>query len=203
VQLTDIPAGCNGLPVALTVYGTDGVVVATGNGTASTGPMQVTTTVYPYSQVVGVALLVDTWGISTTWTAPVVPPFTCVAVNNSWQPLPPPASCTVTNPVVVLGTTTDPGGTTYPTATLTFGISGLTGNARFIVTADFGSVPMFPGWTPVRVFQDHLIDDPNYNCSQLPIVSVRGRNNAGPSYNLFETTRPTNANPGGWTRICP
>ena len=198
VQLSSVAAPCAGRTAQVAVYNSAGAAIATGSGTATTGSFDVATTNFPYSAVAGVAVLFDTWGVPTTWTAPVVPPFTCVATNNQWVPVVPAVNCTVTNLVVTPGTS---GG--FATETISFRVGNLGGNTRFILTADFGSVPTFPGWTPQRVWRLILRSDPNYDCGQLPIVSVRGRTSDGPTYYLFETLNPANINPGGYTRICP
>lgn len=63
--------GCNGLGVQITVVGAAGSVLATGSGTAGANPLVITTSVnYNAANVTGVALLVGTWGVPTTWATP-------------------------------------------------------------------------------------------------------------------------------------
>jgi hypothetical protein len=198
VALPALPAACAGKNVEVTVFDASGNAIATGSGAAGAAPFDVATTTFSYSQVSGIAVLVDTWGVPATWTDPIVAPFTCVATNSAWIPVIPAVNCTVTNLVVTPGTS---GG--FATATISFRVGNLGGNTRFVLTADFGSVPTFPGWTPTGVWRRVLRSDTTYSCTQLPIVSVRGRTSDGPTYYLFETLNPVNVNPGGYTRICP
>lgn len=197
VQISSIPAACNNLAVSIVVYDAAGVQLATGTGnTGATGTASVTTTSYRGASATGTALLVNTWGVRTTWTAP--PYYTCIALLANNNPVVPTVNCTLTNVTVTLGTHNG-----YQTATMSFRVANLGGNPRFLVTVDFASNPPFPGWTPVRLWRDNLLADPAYACTQLPFVSARGRVNQGPTYFFYETLDPVNFNPGGYTRICP
>lgn len=197
VQISGIPAACNDLTVNLVVYGAAGLQLATGTGTTgATGTATITTTSYRGVSAKGVALLVNTWGVRTTWTAP--PYYTCIATNNQWVPIVPTVNCTLANETFTLGTHRG-----YQTMTMSFQVEDLGGRNRFILTVDFAAAPPFPGWTPVRLWQNNLRADPSYSCTQLPFVSVRGRTSDGPTYYFYETLDPQNFNPGGYTRICP
>lgn len=197
VSLGSVPATCNDLAVGVVVYDAGGLELASGTGnTGATGTATITTTSYRGVSAAGVALLVDTWGVRTTWTVP--PWYTCVATNNLWVPITPTVNCTFTNVAVTLGTHNG-----YQTATLSFRVGNMGGYTRFVASVDFAAAPPFPGWTPVRLWRLNLRADPTYACSRLPFVSFRGRTTDPLPYRLYETLDPVNFNPGGYTRICP
>jgi hypothetical protein len=198
VQFSSVAAACAGLAAQVTVYDAAGTAIATGSGTAAAGSFDVATTSFAYSAVAGVAVLFDTWGVPTTWTVPVVPPF--VLTDSGYVPLVPTQYCTLNTITTTTGTT---GG--YPFVNVTFRVTSPTNN-RFLLTVDFGSIvlpPGFPGWTPKSVSVITLTAHPSYACSGLPIATVRGRNNVGGTrvFTLYETTRP-NYLPGGYVAIC-
>ena len=86
VSLTDLDAACVGASVQLTVYDAAGTALATGTGTAGASPFDITTTSYTSTAVAGVALLVGTWGVPTTWTPPVVVPTACTSTPITLTP---------------------------------------------------------------------------------------------------------------------
>jgi len=207
VSLTNLAAACSGKAVQVTVYDATGAALATGTGTAGTAPFDVTTTAFVSTAATGVAILVGTWGVPATWTAPVLPVFTCVVTDNSFVPLVPAQSCTLKNISITTGTTTT-GGVTYPTVTATFRVNSPAGYLRFLVSADFGvtsPAPAFPGWTPLSVSTRILTAQVPSVCGSLPYFTARGVNNAASgttTFRIYGTTRPAYT-PVGNTAICP
>lgn len=70
VSVTNLAAACTGKAIQVTVYNVSGTSIATGTGSAGTAPFEITTTAFTSTAVAGVALLVGTWGVPTTWTPP-------------------------------------------------------------------------------------------------------------------------------------
>jgi hypothetical protein len=208
ISLTNLAAACSGQTMQVTVYDAAGTALATGTGTAGTAPFDITTTSFNATLATGIALLVGTWGVPTTWTPLVLPVFTCVATDNAFAPLVPAEVCTLKSITITTGTTTT-GGTTYPTVTVRFQVNSPAGHLRFLVTADFGVMsptPAFPGWTPVSVSTRNLTAQlpAGSSCSSLPLFTARGVNNAAngtTNFRIYGTTRPTYT-PVGNTAIC-
>jgi hypothetical protein len=205
VSLANLAAACSGQAIQVTVYDASQAALATGTGTAGTAPFDITTTSFNATLATGVALLVGTWGVPTTWTALVLPVFTCVATDNAFAPLVPAESCTLKNITITTGTS---GG--FPTTTANFRVNSPAGHLRFLVTADFGVMspaPAFPGWTPLSVSTRNLTAQlpTGSSCSSLPSFTARGVNNAASgttTFRIYGTTRPA-FTPAGNTAICP
>jgi hypothetical protein len=96
VSLTNLAAACSGKAIQVTVYDALGTSLATGSGVAGTAPFDIPTTAFTSTAATGVALLVGTWGVPTTWTPPVLTPaVSCVALNGGGNPQPS-KICTIT-----------------------------------------------------------------------------------------------------------
>ncbi|MBN2176416.1 MAG: hypothetical protein JW722_02025 [Demequinaceae bacterium] len=149
VLIESIPSECNGLTVSLVVYGSGGTELATGTGTTGAlGSAIITTGSYRGTDVQGVALLIGTWGVRTTWTSvPSTPSVSCIALNNGRNP-----QLSRTCSVVVTGTSG-----TYPNSSppdgemMNFTFNVTTTGAHWRVTIDF-THPDF-SWVPVWVGQ--------------------------------------------------
>lgn len=75
VEISTIPAACNGLPLAYFLFDDNGAVMVDGTGTASTGVMNFAIQGnYDAEDVVSAAVLIDTWPIPTTWSMDAPPP---------------------------------------------------------------------------------------------------------------------------------
>ena len=75
-----IPSECNGLALNLTVFGSAGAALGTSapSAVAATGTTTVTMiAAYSGAAVLGAALTIGGYGVTTTWTGPP-PPATCV-----------------------------------------------------------------------------------------------------------------------------
>ncbi len=146
VQVSDIPATCYNLDVLLSVVGTGETQLAEGTGaTGATGTATITTTAYfNASAAQSVALIIDIWGISATWTPPTVTPtISCIALNNGRNPWKN-HTCTVTN-ISVSGmypNSIPPGG-----QMMNFTFNVTTDGAHWRATIDFTAAG-FP-WVPV------------------------------------------------------
>jgi hypothetical protein len=206
VSLANLAAACSGQAIQVTVYDASQAALATGTGTAGTAPFDITTTSFNATLATGVALLVGTWGVPTTWTALVLPVFTCVATDNAFAPVVPAEPCTIKSISITNGTTTT-GGVTYRTVTATFRVNSPAAHLRFLVTADFGvTTPLpaaFPGWTPVSVAINTLTAQTPSVCGSLPLFTARGVNNranGSRTFTIYGTERPAFA--GGYTLVC-
>lgn len=70
VEISGIASACDGLTLTFYLLDAGGAVVETGSGTASTGTVTFGTSNYNASNVDSAAVLIATWPIPTTWTAP-------------------------------------------------------------------------------------------------------------------------------------
>ena len=148
VELTDIPASCVGLDVEVVVYDSSGNSIATGTGTVTTAPMDVTTTTYNINNAAGVALLVDTWGVPTTWDGVVLPAISCVSLNNGGNPWSSrPCSVSISGSSGTYPNSNPPGGDFM---NFTFNVTTTAPHWR--VTIDFSNGGTFP-WQPMGVGQ--------------------------------------------------
>lgn len=168
VSLADLSSACTGESVQLVVYGAGGTQLATGSGTAGTAPFDVTTTSYDSTQVVGVALLVGTWGVPTTWTAPTgIPAISCVPLNpggNPWKNHT--CSVSITGNSGTYPNSNPPGGLFY---NFTFNVT--TDGVSWRVTINFAD-PAFP-FSPVFVGQyaNQVKKAPGYTCG-TPVTTL-------------------------------
>ena len=154
VSVTNLAAACSGKTIQVTVFNSSGTALATGTGTAGTSPFDVTTTAFTSTAATGVAVLVGTWGVPTTWTPPATTPaVSCVALNGGGNPQPS-KTCTITlspNGSAPWANSTPPGGTLW---NFTFNVTSETGNweATFDLTnAAFPFVPRWIGQNSVTV----------------------------------------------------
>lgn len=204
VSITGIPAGCDNLAVALTVYGTGGTVLATGTGTTGTGgSATIATGTYTGSAVLGVALLIDTWGVHTTWTPPTEPPpVSCIPLNRNNDNSPAGQSCTaeLVSPTSYYPNSDPPGGELFG-----FQVNVSSTTPRWRVTIDFtdpyfhwqpqwinlvaGNVGVYGGCgtAPYSTIQ---IQPPRGTSGEWGFVLLTGQNGA-PTY------------PPGGTQLCP
>ncbi len=140
--------GCDGLSVQVTVYDTSGNSMVTGLTTAGADPLVVTTSgSYDAANVMGVALLVGTWGVPTTWTGPPVEiaPVTCTSLNKNGH--------TTGQACDVIATWSVVAYNPWPTVSA-IGISyAVTTSSKYWqVEIDFSNTTTgFPGWTPTFV----------------------------------------------------
>ena len=146
VQILSIPAACNNLAVRTVIFGTGGTQLATGTGnTGATGTATITTSSYAGASAIGVALLIDTWGVRTTWTPPSsLPSISCVALNNGrqvWNGHT--CSVTITGTSGLYPNSIPPGGDT-----MNFTFSVTTTGTHWRVTINFASAgfPWNPTW---------------------------------------------------------
>jgi hypothetical protein len=204
VSITGIPVGCNDLAVELVVYDASGAQLATGTGTTgTTGTATISTSTYTASAVQGVALLFDTWGIHTTWTAPTEPPpISCVPLNRNNDNSPVGQSCTaeIASPTAYYPNSDPPGGELFG-----FQINVTSTTPRWRVTIDFtdpyfhwvpqwvnlvaGNVGVYGGCgtPPYSTFQ---IQPPQGTSGEWGAVLLIGENGA-PTY------------PPGGAQLCP
>ena len=146
ISLTNLAAACSGKAIQVTIYNVSGVALATGTGTAGTAPFDIATTAFTSTAATGVALLVGTWGVPTTWTPPsITPPVSCIALNGGGKPQPS-KTCTVTfspNGGAPWGNSTPPGGTLW---NFTFNVTSQ--GASWEATIDFTNTafPFQPRW---------------------------------------------------------
>jgi signal peptidase len=164
VQLSAIPAGCQGLLATVYVHNAAGAVLATGTVTPAGATATVTTGSYSGAAVTSVFVKVRGWVLKTAWTGPPIssPAISCVAINNAGNATG--APCTVT-----FSTTYWNSGTPYHNLQISFAVS--TNQNRYRVTINFAD-PSWPGggFTPTYVGSSYnVINAPGYNCSSLPV----------------------------------
>jgi len=199
VQISTIPPACNNLPVRVVVYGAVGAQLATGTGTTgTTGTATITTTSYNGTAVVGVAILIDTWGVHTTWTPPsALPSISCIALNNGrqeWKK----HTCTVT----ITGTTLYPNSTPPGGDMMNFTFNVTTDGAHWRVTINFASAG-FP-WNPMWAGQyNNDTQKPGGYVCPSPITSLELEDNVafwGSNVNIGQLGAPS-----WWSgqTICP
>lgn len=173
VSIGSIPAACNNLAVSVVVYGGAGASLANGTGnTGATGTAIITTTSFSGASVVGVALLVDTWGVKTTWTPPAaVPTVTCIALNNGRNPQASrTCSVTITASSGEYPNTAPPGGQMM---NLTLAVT--TTGTHWRVTVNFGGGFV---WTPTWAgqFSNEVQKPAGYVCP-APMTSLEFEDN--------------------------
>lgn len=192
VEISDIPASCNGLPLAYFLLDDDGVMV-NGTGTATTGVMTFAVSGNYKAEDVETALVfIGTWPIPTTWSMepPPAPPAVLCEVLTPWVPgeggnpwWPPPATygeptgelCDVTI------TRHDPYWADGRDEGYWLGFSiNIEDQPNSIenwrVTFDFSNTDEFSGWTPTYVgisSGQNPVQATDYSCTQLPIFSVQ------------------------------
>jgi hypothetical protein len=149
VEVSEIPAACEGLPLDMTLHSADGTVLASGSGTTSGAATIVATGTYDHASVSAVIARIDGWLFSTTWTAPAPPApqpaVTCVAINPSGNATG--QSCTVAFSYGVVGYNPWPDVSAYG---INFTVT--TGASNWQIRIDFADTSGgFPGWTPTYV----------------------------------------------------
>lgn len=205
VQLSAIPAGCQGLLATVYVHNSSGAVIATGTATPAGATATVTTSSYSGAAVTAVFVKVQGWPIKTTWTPPAPPAnaWTCTALTPGGSPSTAHA-CTVS---------ISPAGTpwAYDNGTMlwnyTFSVNWVTqppnNNWKWRVTFNHAVSP-FPGFTPQWVGLDYnpgIQLAPDYTCSQQPIMVIDSSNRSvwGATLNIANGPKP------GWfngTSLC-
>ena len=208
IELSNLPDSCAGLPIELVVYDNTGTSIGTGTGTAPGAPVpafDVTTTSYKGSDADGVALLVDTWHVPTTWTGTTpTPAYSCVAINPAGNPTG--QSCTVT----LSGShywLSYPGawGVGQPYYHTYLRMSVTTARPWWRVTIDL-SDPSMPaiGFTPVLVNNStNATLAPGYSCNSLPWITIDNEQNDNAGYasaQIYYTSDPSES--AGVTTLC-
>lgn len=202
VTLTSIPSACFGLAVSLVVYGSGGASLATGTGvTGSTGTATITTSSYAGSSVSGVALLVNTWGITSSWTPPasVLPTVTCIALNNGRNPQSSKTcSVTISASSGSYGNSVPPGG---QMSNLTLSVTST--GAHWRVTLDFTGSTWQPLWAGQYSGQVQL--PAGYSCpSPLSTLQVEDSSATwGATLYFGQNGAPTWWAGSGGTTLCP
>lgn len=157
VEIENVPAACDGLQVSLIVYDVGFNQIGTGTGTAATGSTVISTDNYKGSDAVGVALLIDTWGIPTSWTGPGTPPpgaaVTCIPYNNGGSPQLN-RTCTVTS---VTHDTPYNGGAAGTISGVTINVSATSTSWRIVIDFTHPDFPFEPEWIG-QSFQTAAID---------------------------------------------
>lgn len=208
VEITDLPDACAGLPISLVVFDISGTSIASGTATAPAAPVpafDVATSTYTGTDAAGVALLVDTWHVPTTWTSPTPPPpFSCVPINNGGNPTGSPCTVTIDS---ISHWISYPGawgvGDPYNHYSINYSVS--TNQNRWEVTFDFSHPYFNGGFTPTYIGSGYNVVRGNgYSCSSLPVfVAGKGVGNVSWGNNavLYATNAPGSTN--GTTQVCP
>ncbi len=201
VLITSIPSGCNNLDVTLVVYGLSGTQLATSTGTNNTGTggtATITTGSYSAASVVGVALLINTWGVHTSWVAPSSI-FTCVGLNNGHQ-LGGGYTCDVTS-YTISGPTGAPGSQRMD---VTFTVGNNTG-VYWRVTINFatGVFPWIPDWAGQPT--PNLVEKyGGYTCpSPLSSLTVQNISSATLTATVAIGQSGATYPPTGFSKLCP
>ncbi len=67
VQITNYPAACNGQSVTVAVSNTSGSLLTTGTATCSGSPCSISTGTYSGISAANASVLVNTWGVPSSW----------------------------------------------------------------------------------------------------------------------------------------
>ncbi len=199
VQLSAIPAGCQGLLATVYVHNSAGAVIATGTVTPAGATATATTSSYSGAAVTTVFVKVQGWPLKTTWTPPAPPgtAWTCIAVNPGGA----------TNTGYPCSVSISPAGGPpwgYDNGTMLWNYSfsvTWTGQQppnnswKWRVTFNHAVAP-FPGFTPqwVGMYSNPGIQlAPGYSCSQQPIMSIQStsRNVWGGSFEIANGPAPS------------
>lgn len=201
VQIVNIPPECENLPVSLVVYDASGTKLVTDAGSGNTGAMgtaTIATGSYSAASVVGVALLINTWGVHTSWVSPSSI-FTCVALSEAYKDQSPKV-CSLTN-YTITGPTGPPGGQRMD---ITFTVVSNSKHSR--VTIDF-TAGVFP-WTPTWVAQATpvLLQTPSgYTCPPLTKITVEDPPSGNGDFTATVTITQNGAPVplGALSQLCP
>ena len=175
VKLSGVSTACAGLPVSLVVYQSNGSSLATGTGTASTGSFDIATSSYHANNVAGVALLIGTWGIPTTWssTPVVLPAVSCIALTPWTGGWPPPNTYGTPTGGTCTATISNYAAWGSPLSNFNFTVT-VTGASNWELTFNFANTTVFPGFTPTNVGSAlNPYVAPSNLCSDLPLLVVR------------------------------
>lgn len=204
VQVTGIPVACYDLAAQLVVYGAGGAQLVTASGfTGSTGTMTLTTGTYTGAAVQGVALLINTWGMRTSWTPPAgLPPISCIPLNRNNDNSPTGQTCSVviTNPTAYYGNSNPPGGELFG-----FQFNVTSSTPRWRVTINFDD-PYFhwkPRWVNLVAGNVGVFG----GCGALPLSMIdlqppQGSSGEWGAVLLLGQNGPPTYSPGG-TQLCP
>jgi len=204
VVISGLPASCHSLGVELVVYDASGAELTTGTGTTDTdGTATISTAAnYRANQVQGIALLIDTWGVRTSWTYAGTGSLTCIPLNRNNDNSPGGQTCTATisSPTGYYPNSDPPGGDLFG-----FQIDVSSTTPRWRVTVDFTD-PYF-NWQPQWIelvagnvgvyggcgtppYSTLQIQPPRGTSGEWGAVLLTGENGA-PTY------------PTGGTQLCP
>ncbi len=188
VLIGAVPAACSGKAIKLTVFGTGWSVLGTSQAvaTASTGSTTVTmTAAYPGASVLGAALSIGGYGVTTSWTfTPPVSYPTCQVYRlvGGVETARPGSTCTVT------GLTVDSSwgtvGSRMANVSIAFSYSGATYPDYFKFTVDMTTATGLPAgwnWATSGTNGGNLVLSPSYHCSSLPILSGSSDPGWGPT----------------------
>ena len=172
VSITGVPVACSEKAIALTVFGSSGNSLRTSvlGAVAATGTTTVTMTgSYTGADVLGAALTIGGYGMTTTWTGAAAScVVTQVKIGTKWQ-----APTTQTCPVISTTVTKQNGSGTNHYATVTVKIHNDSDvQIRWLVNADLGQSPPYMTWTTHS-------------------VTLAANGNKNVAFNAFENTSGT------------
>jgi len=173
VSITGVPVACSEKAIALTVFGSSGNSLRTSvlGAVAATGTTTVTMTgSYTGAAVLGAALTIGGYGMTTTWTGAAA---SCVVtqarIGGVWQ-----APTTQTCSVVSTTVSNQRGSGTNQYATVTVRIHNDSNvPIRWLVNADLGQSPPYMTWTTQSVALAAGASLVSV-CGRMPFVSISG-----------------------------
>lgn len=200
IQVSGIPAACQGATGKAVVVDGSGNALSETTWTMSTGTATIPAPAFDTAAVAGVVLVANGWWIDATWAAPVppvLPPVSCVPIDENGDPTS--GSCV---PTVTGQSFWDENAGWHH---LQLNIKVQSSENRWELTINYAD-PSWDGggFTPVFVGSSYnAIAAPGYTCAELPLFTVwkeAGDVAWSNNVSLYATDKPGSTN--GSTPIC-